>query len=75
MQLKEIFIYEFINYLYRPEVLEHHRKKFGFCSPVNEAVPQMPENFCPQKFENLHFFKNVIPQQMINDIWVDLMSK
>lgn len=73
---KDDMIYTFINYLYRREVLEHHRNKFGFCSPVLESVPKMPENFCPSAhtFKNLHFFKNVIPQPLVNDIWITLMS-
>lgn len=74
---KDDLIYEFINYLYRPEVVDHHRSKFGFCSPVVEDEPKMPENFCPSadQFANLHFFKNVVPQSIVNDIWVGLMSK
>lgn len=74
---KDDMIYTFINYLYRPEVLDYHRQKFGFCSPVQEKVPQMPENFCPSaaQFSRLHFFKNVIPQEIVNDIWMNVMSK
>lgn len=74
---KDDLIYEFINYLYRPEVLDHHRSKFGFCSPVYEEEQKMPENFCPtaDQFVNLHFFKNVVPQHIVNDIWVGLMSR
>lgn len=74
---KDDMIYTFINYLYRSQVLDYHRKKYGFCSPVQEDKLAMPEAFCPtaEQFSNLHFFKNVIPQQVVNDIWIDLMSK
>lgn len=73
---KDDMIYEFINFLYRPEVLDHHREKFGFCSPVYEEVPRMPENFCPSshQFKYLNFFKNVVPQSVVNDIWISVMS-
>lgn len=74
---KDEMIYQFINYLYNNDVLEHHRKKFGFCSPTKEEVPLIPENFCPteKQLANLHFFKDVIPQQLVNDIWIAVMSK
>lgn len=74
---KDDMIYQFINFLYQPEVLEHHREKFGFCSPMQEKVARMPENFCPSahQFKYLHFFKNVVPQSVVNDIWINVMSK
>lgn len=73
---KDDMIYQFINYLYRPEVLDHHRRKYGFCSPVYETTPLISEGFCPsaQQFEKLHFFRNVIPQSLVNKIWITVMN-
>ncbi len=74
---KDEMIYQFINYLYNQEVLEHHRKKFGFCSPVYEEVPLIPQGFCPsdEQLAHLHYFKDVIPQSVVNDIWITIMSR
>ena len=74
---KDEMIYQFINYLYTAEVLEYHRKKFGFCSPVYEEVPLISEGFCPsdEQLAKLNFFKDVIPQEVVNDIWIAVMSR
>ncbi len=74
---KDEMIYQFINYLYTAEVIEYHRKKFGFCSPVYEDAQLIPEGFCPsdEQFAKLHFFKDVIPQNVVNDIWIAVMSR
>lgn len=73
---KDEMIYQFINYLYNTEVLEHHRKKFGFCSPIYEEVSLFSEGFCPteEQLAHLHYFKDVIPQSVVNDIWITVMS-
>jgi spermidine/putrescine transport system substrate-binding protein len=68
-------IYEFINFLYRPEVIEHHVKKYGFCSPVTDVPSDIPA-LCPtqEQFKKIDFFRNVVPETLLNEIWIDLMG-
>lgn len=74
---KNDLIYEFLNFLYRKDVLDHHRKKFGFCSPLEEHDLKDDNYFCPtpDQFKKLDFFRNVVPQPVVNDIWITVMSR
>ncbi len=74
---KTDMIYQFINFLYREDVLTHHSEKFGFCSPMYSSKNHMPEDFCPtdEQFAKLRFFENVLPQDLVNEIWVAVMSR
>jgi hypothetical protein len=68
---KDDMIYQFINYLYGAASLEHHTNLYGFCSPLEGAV----NNTCSYQFDKLHFFENVVPQELVNKIWITVMSK
>jgi len=54
----DTLIYQFINYLYRPEVIRHHLKKFGFCPPTVDVSVKDRGIFCPtgKEFNKLDFF-------------------
>lgn len=68
---KDDMIYQFINYLYGAASLEHHTKLYGFCSPLEGAG----DNACSYQFDKLHFFENAVPQELVNEIWITVMSK
>jgi len=75
---KDDLVYQFINFLYRPEVISYHRIKFGMCPPTND--PQSPEEqnlFCPTdaQFAKMSFFKADIPERLFTNIWLTLMSQ
>lgn len=69
-------VYQFINYLYRPDVLEHHRRKFGLCCPIKKMQAQQDRLFCPddEQFAKMKFFKTTIPESLLNEIWIQLMA-
>ncbi len=72
---KEDLTYQFLNYLYRPEVVKHNIERYGFCSPVIDVTAD-GDMECPigNHAKNLEFFRSVIPEAMINDIWISLMA-
>jgi spermidine/putrescine transport system substrate-binding protein len=71
---KDELTYQFLNYLYRPEVVQHNIERYGFCSPVIDVKADGGME-CPiVDRKNLEFFRSVIPEFMINDIWVNLMA-
>jgi spermidine/putrescine transport system substrate-binding protein len=73
---KDDLVYEFINYLFRPEVLEHHAQKYGLCSPMkNLRVPHESEIYpTDEQFAKLRFFKTIMPEKQLNQLWIELMN-
>ena len=72
---KQDLIYTFLNYLYRPEVLTHHMQNFGFCSPLEHTFLPGQEEFCPMdRFASFEFFRNIISDDEINQIWIEVLA-
>ena len=75
---KEDFVYQFLNYLYRPNILESYAQKFAFLSPtadVTIAHPRFPfSKPTPELFSQLHFFRNVVPLSQLTALWIALKS-
>jgi spermidine/putrescine transport system substrate-binding protein len=75
---KEQYVYQFLNYIYDPTLLQHYVDKYGFFPATDQvkspdvlphlAIPSM------QLFSPLDFFRNVIDAHSLNDIWIDLKS-
>lgn len=72
---KDDLIYSFINFLFEPDVLEHHVNQFGFCPPL--ALASHASHSCndPLLIKQLEFFVPVISTSTINDIWLTVMTK
>lgn len=75
---KEELVYQFLNYIYRPDVLQHYVDKFGFFPPTVNVRPtfvrrglSMPTD---RMIRKLVFFKNVLPDQALNDVWISLKA-
>lgn len=76
---KDEFIYAFLNYIYRPEVIQQYVDKYGFFSSVKSIThedPKLSELSQPidALFRNVNFFKNVIPPHLLDEIWIMLKS-
>lgn len=70
---KDELIYEFLNYLYTPDVIAHHTDAFGYCSPLVSA--SSGQHLCPNgPFKGYDFFRNIIPDSEINDVWVRVLA-
>lgn len=68
-------IYEFLNFIFEQESIRHHSYEFGFCSPLSTVVLQGQEAFCPlNKLSELDFFREVISDKRINEIWIDVLA-
>ncbi len=74
---KEDLAYEFLNYLYRPEIIEKYVKKLGFSSALskkfieNSMLPYTSSLTAPDR---LKFFDDSIPESQLSDLWIDLKS-
>ena len=79
---KEKWVYELINYLYRPESVAKHFDSFGFFPATVNALDliKMDQQFSKylfstkDDFRKYHFFKKVYPQQPIRDLWIEVKS-
>lgn len=73
---KKELVYQFINYLYKPDVLKHHQERFGLCTPIKKLQDPEVQQFCPsdEAFAKMKFFKTTIPEALLNEIWIELMA-
>lgn len=70
---KDDLIYEFLNYLYTPEILSCYTEKFQFLPVVDNVQPpfSLQGRFVPNKelFKRLHFLENVFSKETLYKIW------
>ncbi len=72
---KDEMIYQFINYLFKKEVVAHHVDSFGYCSPLASFVPVEQASFCPiEKFKTFDFFRSIISDDEINALWIEVLA-
>lgn len=72
---KDEMIYQFLNYLFKKEVVAHHISSFGYCSPLTALMPEEQAPFCPvDRFKTFDFFRNVISDDEINALWIEVLA-
>jgi spermidine/putrescine transport system substrate-binding protein len=79
---KDDLVYQFINYLYRPEILHHHYQLYPFLPATNELKKIMAEEKIPESIIRMHFdstvkltfFTHILPENVINNIWISLKT-
>jgi spermidine/putrescine-binding protein len=76
---KDDLIYQFLNYLFKKEIVQLYVDKFEFFPAVRVPV-EYDERFAEfieptnELFKNVHFFKNVLSSDVLNDILIALKS-
>jgi spermidine/putrescine transport system substrate-binding protein len=69
---RQDLVYQFINYLYRPEVMQHHVYTYAMCSPLKSNSHR---TVCSDAdFARLAFLTDVISEEKFNKIWIDLLA-
>lgn len=77
---KEDYVYQFINFLYQPDIMQHHFETYRFFPATIDLIPLMNEVPGGQSVKdahasvthNLNFFKNTIAEKKIKEIWIAL---
>lgn len=76
---KEPLVYQFINHLYQRESIRVYWNSFRLFPALDDKQdldfdPQAGKIFygLAEDFKKYHFFKNLLPQQKIRDIWVEV---
>jgi spermidine/putrescine transport system substrate-binding protein len=74
---KENLVYEFLNYLYKPEILQKYADRYNFF-PVRDGVTSCENRFfltpAQSLFSSLRFFNYAISEQQLRDLWITLKS-
>ncbi len=71
---KDDLVYQFLNYLYKDDVIHYHTQNFGYCSPIS-TVPSEQKNICSAEiFKQLNFMKSVISDDEINQLWIEVLG-
>jgi spermidine/putrescine transport system substrate-binding protein len=75
---RDEFVYQFLNYLYQPEILSKYANKHGFMSPI-QSVSIEAEQYgipftepTPELVSRLRFFPSSIPRQKLDALWIGL---
>jgi len=76
---KDDLVYQFLQYLFRPDIVKKYVDKFDFFPAVkikvayDERFAQFAEP-TEALFKNINFFKNVVSKDIFNDILISLKS-
>lgn len=71
----ESLIYEFLNFIFEKESIKHHSYQFGFCSPLRSVSLPDQDAFCPvDQISTFDFFREVISDQRINELWIEILA-
>jgi spermidine/putrescine transport system substrate-binding protein len=76
---KDDLIYPFINYLFRKDIVKKYVDKFDFFPAVqvdvayDDRFAQLSEP-TRELFQRIHFFKNVVSKEVLNDVLIALKS-
>ena len=79
---KEIPVYALINFLYSPESTLSHFNTYGFFPAALKAEDIADTDIQASQllkdaevhFDKYHFFKTLLPQQEIRNLWVEIKS-
>ena len=80
---KDDLAYKLINYLYQPHSVASHFKTFGFFPAALHAIDvadidkQAAEllQSAEQDFHKYHFYRTVLPEETLRDIWVEVKTE
>lgn len=66
--------YTFINYLYQPDVIDHHVRRYSMSSPIISNKEKSCYSPSDEDFKKLNFLVDIISEDGLNNIWIDLLA-
>lgn len=80
---KEDKVYQFINFLFEPESIEHHFRAFGFFPSTLHALDTIDADpkiralihSTKEDFAKYHFTHPLLPDQKTRDLWVEVKTE
>ena len=76
---KDDLVYQFLNYLFRSDIVKKYVDKFDFFPAIkvdveyDDRLIQLTEP-TEELFKNINFFKNVVSKEILNDVLISLKS-
>lgn len=71
----DLLIYEFLNFIFEQESIRHHSYQYGFCSPLHTVNLPDQQLFCPiNEIGSFDFFREVISDKRINELWIEVLA-
>ena len=74
---KEELVYQFINYLYRPDVIKYHWQQYSTIPTTSDSFVKeilSPYGIIDLNWKNISFMRSNLSNETINKIWLDLKS-
>ncbi|MDF2577496.1 MAG: potD [Chlamydiales bacterium] len=79
---KEEMIYHFLNFIYTPEAMNHHFHKFAFFPAIvdQSLLANVDKSLHPyllpsaDQFKKFYFFKPLLPEDKIQDLWIKIKA-
>ena len=75
---KDELIYQFLNYLYQPEILKIYVDKFIFFPATTNVTPAFQPDVLKMPLESgsppIDFYRSVFPVKVLSDIWIALKA-
>lgn len=79
---KEELVYTFLNYLYSEASMKAHFHELGLIPAYQLSLKDLSVypyekrlfEMTSEEFKKLQFFKNLVPQQQVRDLWVEMKS-
>ena len=68
---KEDLVYQFMNFFFEPDVINHHYDLFAFFPARLDVVPSPVS---PEQFKKLSFIRPLVSEQEKNDLWIEVKS-
>ncbi len=75
--IKQEYVYEFLNYLYDSQQLQHYADKYMLRTAHQQVrASSIHDTLVPntQLFTRLSFFKSVIGEKRLNQLWISVVS-
>jgi len=73
---KTDLVYQLLNFLYRPDIIRTNSLLYGFCPPIKGVDVKSEKIFCISESDapRIEFFRNVISEKVLQNLWIFIMS-
>ncbi len=73
---KTDLIYQFLNFLYDPEIIRANSLMYGFCPPLKTVSVESEKILCitDDDIPRIEFFRNIVPEALLQKFWISIMA-
>lgn len=73
---KDALVYEFLNFMYRDDVITHNVQRYGFCPVVPVEAEYHQREFCDTAMnrKDLAYLRPIMSSEQLNELWLAVMA-